>query len=96
MLVCIDTSTRIARVYDDHGNSILISNSFKAFNINLPTLFWIQIKIMDFKIEKCSMSIIIWEAWSWKQNIGTRAGKDSQCYINCLDASNCEKNLVLG
>jgi len=50
MLVCIDTSTRIARVYDNHGNSILISKSFNTFNVNLPTLFRNEIKITDFKI----------------------------------------------
>ena len=94
MLVWIDTSTRIARVYDNHGNSILISKSFNTFNVNLPTLFGNEIKITDFKIVRWGMSIIGWEAWSWKQNVGTRASKDHQCYFNCLDAANCEKNVI--
>ena len=77
MLVWVDIATRISRVDDHHGNSVLICKSFNSFKINLPTLFRKKIKTANFKSATGSASFIVWEAWPWKQNVGTLASKDS-------------------
>ena len=76
MLVAEDTSTRIARIDDNHGNGTLVCKILNALEINLPTLIRKKIKIPCLKMAMCSTCIIVWESRFWKQNIGPRASEN--------------------
>uniref|UniRef100_A0A2P2JCV3 Uncharacterized protein n=1 Tax=Rhizophora mucronata TaxID=61149 RepID=A0A2P2JCV3_RHIMU len=78
MLVAIDSSTRIARVYNNHANSVLICQRFDCFKINLPTIFRQQVKMANVKMTLSSTGFVVRETWSRKQNVGTRSGKGLQ------------------
>ncbi|PON34849.1 hypothetical protein PanWU01x14_341160 [Parasponia andersonii] len=90
MVARVDASTRIARIYDEHGNSVLIRKSSNIFKINLPTLFRKKVIVTDFKMATPSSGLMVRKSWSWEQNIGTGTRKGVHYDLNCLSAANCE------
>ena len=94
MLIRINTSTWIPRVYDNHSHSILISKSFNSIKIDLPPVFWKQIKMACFKVNVSTTSFIVWETRPWQQYIGSWTRKDSECNFNCLRTPKCQENIV--
>lgn len=96
MLACVDTATRIAWIYDDHGDSILIRNSFNTFQINLPTLIRKKVEVPDLEIQTRSTRFIVGKAWPWKQNISTGTGKGGQYDLNSLNTPKCHIDIIRG
>lgn len=75
MMVSEYISTRVTGVYNNHGSSILIGKCFNCIKINLPIPFWKKIKMANFELFTPCNTFIVWPAWSWKQNVGTRPCK---------------------
>jgi hypothetical protein len=76
MLICEHIPTWIARINEDHGNSVVICHSFKGIKVNFPTFLRKKIEVANFKKTTSGTRIILWVAWSWEENVGTRTCKN--------------------
>jgi len=69
MIVRVNISTGVVRVYDNHCNCVLICHGFDAWEINLPFFLWKEIELADLESTVDGTSLVVRVTRPWEKDV---------------------------
>lgn len=94
MLASIHIPTRVAGVDDDHGNRVVIGQSFNCSKVGLPVVVREKIEVAGLDAGESTLSFIHGETWRGEQDVGARSSKSRHDNLNGLAATLGEVDIV--